>query len=77
MKMSQNISRIFDFSRVSAFIKYIVYLGFLVPIPKYWSIITWKSHLRNKGPEPPIDKIKQPQEYLYEFTYNLKMVVGF
>ena len=29
-KVSQNMFRIFDLSRVSAFIKYIVYWGFLV-----------------------------------------------
>ena len=40
VKMSQDKFRIFDLSRISAFIKYIVYLGFLVYRPRYWSIFT-------------------------------------
>ena len=52
MRMSQDKFRIFDPSRISAFIKYIVYWGFLVHRPRYWSIFTCKSHLKNEGPEP-------------------------
>ena len=40
VKMSQDKFRIFDLSRISAFIKYIVYWGFLVHRPRYWSIFT-------------------------------------
>ena len=40
VKMSQDKFRIFDLSRISAFIKYIVNWGFLVHRPRYWSIFT-------------------------------------
>ena len=40
VKMLQDKFRIFDLSRISAFIKYIVYWGFLVHRPRYWSIFT-------------------------------------
>ena len=38
VKMSQDKFRIFDLSRISAFIKYIVYWGFPVHRPRYQSI---------------------------------------
>ena len=53
VKMSHNKIRIFGLSKVSAFTKYIVYWGFRVLYPRYWSIFTWKSNLRNEGPKPP------------------------
>ena len=53
VKVTQNLFRILDLSRLSAFIGYIVYLGCPVPKPEYGPIFTWKSHLENKGPEPP------------------------
>ena len=40
VKMSQDMFRIFVLSRISAFIKYKVYQGFLVNRPRYWSIFT-------------------------------------
>ena len=40
VKMSQDKFRIFDLSGISAFIKYIVYWGFLVHRPRYRSIFT-------------------------------------
>ena len=38
VKMSQNKFRISEFSTVLAFTDHIVYLGFIVHRPKYWSI---------------------------------------
>ena len=52
VKMSHNKIRIFDLS-VSAFMKDIVYWGFLVQWPNYWSIFKLKSYLKNEGPRPP------------------------
>ena len=40
VKISQDNFRIFDLSRISAFIKNIVYWGFLEHRPRYWSIFT-------------------------------------
>ena len=56
VKMSQDKFRIFDLSRISAFIKYIVYWGFLVhrPLVNLYMKVTLKER-RSRAPLMPCD----------------------